>query len=919
MAALLALGLLLLAFGLRGFLLDGQSLWFDEAYAIDMARRSFDQILAYPDPGHPPGYYYLLHLWMAATGVGEFAPRFFSVLLGTLAVALVGRLGKELFGRRAGLWAAALAALSPFWVAYSQEVRMYALVLVLSLASVLLWWRLLREGTAHGWLWVGLSLVSAAALWAHYSAAFVLAFQGGFLGLRCLWPGHRDWGLLARGVAALAGVVLLYLPWLGMGLGQVAEYGYGFATAPSFIDQVERLWFGFALGMFAKLEQAWPYLVVTALAVVLGAGLALRQARGRGGGGSWAVIYGVLYLGIPLAAFLFAVQLRPFFHPKYIIAASAGLYLLLGLTLASTGKWLSFPLAGVIVIGGLFALNNYYFNPDYAKDDGRGVVRFLGAEVKEDDLVLWETPLPLTHYYRGLAPAATLQPPASESARTFGYNIQGILPPNTYLVSLGEEPAVLNRLAQGAKRVFYVSWVGIDDPWGRVQFLLEKHGRRQGFRWFRGYNVFWYRVAPGTVFSLGEIGPTLLNFGGQVALAGVAFGGQGDAGTAESGGVAWVTLRWKGLRLGELPLKYYVHLRDQSEVLVAQSDGLLYNSRGRTTPYWTEGEETFSFVRLFLRPGSPPGEYELEVGLYEADTLRRIGALGATGVTVVGRLRVTPPATPPLVSSLSMARPVARRLGALELLGFDPPKAPSLQSGDAVAVTLYWQAASPVAEGEPLVALFLRDEADRVLGRQEAVPLAGRHPPSRWQEGDIFWERRRFLVPAATPAGDYRLILESGGDEIALASLKVTERERSFAVPPMQRAVGASFEEGIELLGFDLEPEGALRPGQSLRLTLYWKANSPVGKGYTVFTHLLDVANGVRAQHDGPPEGGRSPTTSWVAGQVVADEHIIELAKDTPAGRYELEVGLYDPLSGQRLPLSGGEDRVVLGGAEVAG
>jgi hypothetical protein len=97
-----------------------------------------------------------------------------------------------------------------------------------------------------------------------------------------------------------------------------------------------------------------------------------------------------------------------------------------------------------------------------------------------------------------------------------------------------------------------------------------------------------------------------------------------------------------------------------------------------------------------------------------------------------------------------------------------------------------------------------------------------------------------------------------------------------------------------------------------LRLTLHWAAEREIDRGYSVFVHLLDAGGAILAQSDGPPADGAAPTDGWGVGEQVDDPRAIA----APPGRYRLRVGLYEPASGQRLPLEDGADHLDLG--EVA-
>src|SRR3712207_5801847 len=138
---LVLLGLLAVSLYLRTDSL-GESLWMDEGLSIGIASQPlFDIPGVLRVDGSPPLYYMALSLWMDVVGNGPGETQGLSVLVGLVAVPGGLWAGWSLFGRRAGLICAALCAVNPFFTAYSQETRMYSLMLVLSL--------LVKIGRAH--------------------------------------------------------------------------------------------------------------------------------------------------------------------------------------------------------------------------------------------------------------------------------------------------------------------------------------------------------------------------------------------------------------------------------------------------------------------------------------------------------------------------------------------------------------------------------------------------------------------------------------------------------------------------------------------------------------------------------------------------------------------------------------------------
>ena len=90
---------------------------------------------------------------------------------------------------------------------------------------------------------------------------------------------------------------------------------------------------------------------------------------------------------------------------------------------------------------------------------------------------------------------------------------------------------------------------------------------------------------------------------------------------------------------------------------------------------------------------------------------------------------------------------------------------------------------------------------------------------------------------------------------------------------------------------------------------MWWRAEQDLPESYKVFVHLLD-ANGVpRAQADVIPQNGARPTWSWLPGEIIADEVVLNLPADLPAGQYRLTTGLYNELNGDAPDAAGWKRR----------
>jgi mannosyltransferase len=233
---------------LRFVTLGTQSLWFDEAVTAQLVRSDLTAMLsAIPDSESTPPLFYLLQ-WLATRllGTGEVALRLLPALLGIATIPVAWALGRRLAGPRAALAAAALVAVNPMLVWFSQEARAYALLALLGALSGLLWLRALespRTGRAVAW-----GVFPALALATHYFAVFVVAPQA-------LWLALRAPALRAR-VAALAPPAAAAAALAPLALAQRSNEGAAFIGETGLARRLAAVPKQFLVGYDAPLENA---------------------------------------------------------------------------------------------------------------------------------------------------------------------------------------------------------------------------------------------------------------------------------------------------------------------------------------------------------------------------------------------------------------------------------------------------------------------------------------------------------------------------------------------------------------------------------------------------------------------------------------------------------------------------------------
>ena len=352
-----------------------------------------------------------------------------------------------------------------------------------------------------------------------------------------------------------------------------------------------------------------------------------------------------------------------------------------------------------------------------------------------------------------------------------------------------------------------------------------------------------------------------------------------------------------------------------------------------TTQSWQPDEYARDAHLIDVLPGTPPGRYTLRVTAFERRTLAGLDVLSDQGVPVgqsvaVATVIITRPDRSPTTDELDITHHLEAPLGDLTLLGFSPGRAWAAP-GDPMHLTTFWRAERP-PQGIYTVYADLVDSMGQTVARLAFLPGAPQHATHRWQPGEVVRHQQVWVIPLHVPPGHYAIRFRAiDGEKQSHGpvwqrehKLEVVAPKRQTDVPAMQHEIGANFGGRATLLGYDLSPASP-RPGKSLRLTLYWRAEREMRRGYKVFAHLLDAEDRIRAQHDAVPADWTRPTTGWLPGEIVTDVHELVLDADTPPGEYLLEVGLYEEQTGARLPQLDDakqivDERAVLGTVWVA-
>ena len=589
----LLLGLLVVAFSLRFHHLYGSGLWFDEAASYFIASKGLSGILEYARlaPGeHPPTYYWPLLLWMNVAGTSEFALRYFSVWWGMLFIPLFYRFARRHFDFRLAFLATLLSVAMPFLVDYSQEARMYTMVMCLVVPSMdyFLRWAAGDRRAAYKHL-----LFLMLAMSVHYYAILLMAAQDVYLlSRRDLWRPMGKlvvlWHLLLA--AALAA-------WFFNASGVIVSAGRAF-TNPIFagrsFEEMGRIAIDLTVGGVVIRPLSNPdYLLAASvwILILLGALWAHRQLD------AWT-------RGVPLRAWLFALTIVPplvatvvpyVYAARYLFVTIPALLLLLAgglLALYQRGRLALILGLAVVIVTFAYGLN---FTYGFIKSPYREMATIVATHAQPQDGLILEGPSqwPLAYYYLP------------------GRWEQRYIPPNVDAAELVNIDAAMRLMVKNHPRLWVLSeQPSVVDPGNNVLRWLSLFANPVDHYWFpSGPAVALYTSRAGPSQSQAwnvQFGDWLVLEQASVPMPLVA-GGDGLA----------IELRWHALKPIPQPLQLLVTLR-------------LYDSEGRvvqqrvTKPCdgfcpiddWKPGESVSDRHGLLLPYNLPAGEYSLRLEVY---------------------------------------------------------------------------------------------------------------------------------------------------------------------------------------------------------------------------------------------------------------------------------------------------------------
>jgi mannosyltransferase len=590
------IALLLAGFALRVFHAAHQEIWGDEGAKLEVVNQGLAHLFSPAAEVHPRFFHFWLFLWFPLFAYNVFALRMLPVLMGVLSLPLIYVLARRLFarvpaGRAASLAAVLVMAASPFHVAYSQDLTMYALLFAMLCLSYYALVRALE--TPSSWQgWASYALATLFTLHTHYYAVFAVAAQGAYVLL------YRRRALRAWVLAQLA-VAAGFLPWLylhyrllsGQAVDQVQDL-----TIANLGAILRQGTLAFTVGATFPGQYAWlgwiyALLVLAALVVLL----ARRPTRAPG------ALLGLWLLLPPILVWIFDVWLQHF-GERFVSMSLPPLALLLAFSISHAPGRRIGPaiLASAYVLTSLVALQRWYFDPAFLKSRYGEMLASIAAQARPGDVLLLDGPEQAILF-------RIYQPP--------GLDHRFVSPDMVNSDAAVERD--LPELVAGYQRAWLVLFgaPAAYDPDHRAEAWLATHGYKAYYASYPGSYV--------TLYVLGSSQPPLqpanLEFAGGPRLTGYAYSPL----VARRGETLFVTLEWQAAARMTVDYTVFTHVSNSDGQPVAQLDSQPASGT-RPTSTWAPGETILDRRAILLPPDLPPGQYRVEIGLYDLATGQRL-------------------------------------------------------------------------------------------------------------------------------------------------------------------------------------------------------------------------------------------------------------------------------------------------------
>ncbi len=717
---------------------------------------------------------------------------------------------------------------------------MYALVMLMAALFVGFWWLVLTE--KHSWgLYCAFTLTALLLVATHYLGLFLVLAAVFSL----LVAGKLSWKpLLAMAAVALIAAFLLRESILAV-TGNLFQY---FATTPFYVllsQPLTTFWLGSA---DVPTQAQWWYLPFV---ILLLAGLLLRRSSYAR---RWWLFASCGIFGTIAIAFLVGIFRPNYSNPRHLTMLLPIVYIVMARGTTALAAWHKLaallPYAGAVTLSAL-SFSQIMRDPPVVRDDIAGITAYLAPRVRPGDLILWhdyDVSVTYDFYALDTVPYATL--------------------PRAFQDQVSAENELIDLLAD-KQRVWFVTARPQDSlvsSWLRDNWVVATSQTFEG-SWIYP-NVTLYRDPQQSDLFSAETHTLDLQHG-AVKLNTINIDNDNQTGKG-----MWADILWSGEADGH---ELCVGLK---ELTTAENAQIHTQSCQQLRPEMANSQ----LIWLPLPRGMPPIPYQFFVSYADktqiVTELELMPGLEETGTRPVATFDGLAVESVDWLNDRFTANNWA--IGSF-VFAVEAPVPPSLQ----------WQIR---------LVNWLQQPVDEAV---VFAPVSAEYQPQSWQNGDIL--RATFALPLPFSAdGRYALQLRTT-TETATSNWQTVGHTRVDPWPMRRNlpenvpALGEKVQLGdaIELAAYQLE-----RTGDNLSISLFWRADAAISADYHSFIHVAQPGEPPLFDAGGIPVNNARPTSTWRRGEIIVDTYQMQLSAEFAQPGYNVAIGLFEPSSGVRLPIT---------------
>jgi uncharacterized membrane protein len=336
-------------------------LWYDELHSIIPTGpdATIASIIEYSKQDQPPAFFLLLHVWFKLLPYNAFNGRLFAALVGVLGVIAMFFLGKEVHGKSTGLAASGLTCINWFHIYFSQELRFYTLVFLLTVLSFLFFIRCYKKVNLTDYFFYCIS--SIVLLYTHYYAIVVLVSQLIIFLVLVVFLKRGEKKFIILSLLSGILIALAFIPWLPVVFSDNA-------TASFWISRPDVFFFFMYLYVYFGKDPYACILVLILSALFIRYTIILYKKDHRQEDTSKGIVM-ILILWPFLSYFipyLYSVIAMPMLHERYTIIALPALFIIfsIGWSLLSNHTMRTIVAVTIIIST---SVNFIFFNKYYTK------------------------------------------------------------------------------------------------------------------------------------------------------------------------------------------------------------------------------------------------------------------------------------------------------------------------------------------------------------------------------------------------------------------------------------------------------------------------------------------------------------------------------------------------------------------------